>query len=764
MTAKDIIDVLRDGGIELHSTLVSDTKISGISDDSRKIGEGFVFVAVKGLKFDGNEYISDAVSKKASLILSEVNLPEKYSGMVNFVKVKNSRAALALLSSCWYGNPASKLKIIGVTGTKGKTTVVHLIYHIMKNLGLKVGMVSTVKAVIAERVYDTGLHVTNPDALLLHKFFKEMVEKGIEYAVIEVTSHGLDQERVYGVDFDIGVLTNITKEHLDYHKTFSRYRKAKFKLFEHSNRWVLNKDDKTYKLFAGSVGDRQLTTYSQRNSADFFGSVMEAENGLMHYSVKENGVLYKGTISLMGEYNLYNILAAVSAVNFVGIKTSQSLKTLMSFIPPEGRLEKVENKRDINIYIDFAHTPDSLENLLKLLSSKRKGRLISVFGCAGERDGKKRYEMGRISGEISDITVITAEDPRSENVLDICRQIRKGVQKSGAVDYFGVFGKPGVINKVLKNKKHLYLTIPDRHEAIYYSINKIAQKDDTVVFCGKGHEKSMCYENVEHPWSDVLEIKKALSTNFDKTAIVLGAGRGKRLNSDLPKVIHKLAGKPMVSYTVNNLRLAGYSNICLVVGYKSKSVIEEVGPSLDFAFQKKPLGTAHAALVGIRNVTGNKPILVVNGDDSAFYKQETFNDIFQSHLKSGAVLTITTAIIEEPQGLGRVIRDKKGVIARIVEEKEADNVEKRVKECNIGMYCFDKEWFLKNIELVKRRGSGEYYITDLIGIAVLQKEKVNIFQLKDSNQWCGVNTPEQLITADKKMRDLIAKKMESNNS
>lgn len=760
MTAKDVINVLRDNKVELRSTLISDTKISGLSDDSRKIGKDFVFVAVKGLKFDGNDYIGDVLLKHASVVVSEADLPEKYSGKVNFIKVKNSRAALALLSSFWYGNPAGKLKIIGVTGTKGKTTVVHLIYHIMKNLGLKVGMVSTVRAVIADRAYDTGLHVTNPDALLLHKFLKEMVDEGIEYAIIEVTSHGLDQGRVYGINFDIGVLTNVTKEHLDYHKTFSQYRKAKFRLFEHSNRWVLNKDDKTFTLLAKSVGDRKLITYSQNSGADLSGKTEDMENGLMHYCIKEDGRLYKGTISLMGEYNLYNILAAVGAVSFIGIKASQSVEILKSFVPPEGRLEKIKNDKGIDIYVDFAHTPDSLENLLKLLNSNKKGRLISVFGCAGERDRKKRYEMGKISGRLSDITVITAEDPRSENVLDISRQIRKGVQKAGAVDFFE---GSTVSNDILKSKKHLYLTIPDRSEAIYYSINKIAQKGDMVVFCGKGHEKSMCYEDVEHPWSDASEIRKVLSNKYDKTAVILGAGRGKRLNSDLPKVINKLAGKPMVSYTINNLRSSGCLNICLVVGYKSWLVKEAVGPSLDLAFQGKPLGTAHAALMGIKNIVNGKTVLVVNGDDSAFYRAETFGDMFQNHLKSKAVLTIASATIENPFGLGRIVRGSDGKISKIVEEKEANDEEKEVKECNIGMYCFDSGWFKENIELVKRSDCGEYYITDLIKIAVTQKKKVGIFHLKDANQWFGVNTQEQLIAADNKMRSLVTQKMESSN-
>lgn len=760
MTSKDIINVLRDGGLELNSKIISDTGISGFSDDSRRIEKDFVFIAVKGLKFDGNDYIEDVVTKKGAMVISEKDLPEKYTGRINFVKVKNSRAALALLSSYSYGYPANKLKIIGVTGTKGKTTVVHLIYHILKNAGLKVGMISTVKALIAEKVYDTGLHVTNPDAPHLHKLLKEMVENGIEYAVVEVTSHGLDQERVYGINFDIGVLTNITKEHLDYHKTFSLYRSAKFKLFEHSKSWVLNGDDSSYDLFKKSLGKRKLISYSQKKDADLSASVTNLEDNLMHYRVFEDKKTYKGTTSLIGQYNLYNILAAISVGRLLGIDVKRSVDDIESFSAPEGRLERVNNNRGIDIYIDFAHTPDSLENLLRLLKHKKKGRLVTVFGCAGERDKKKRFLIGKISGELSDVTVITAEDPRSEDVLDICREIRKGTKQAGASDYLitAVTGK-SISKQNVRKSGHSYLIIPDRSEAIYYSLNIIAKKGDTIVFCGKGHEKSMCYGDVEHPWSDYEEIKKVLMKKYNKTAVVLGAGRGKRLGSELPKVVQKLAGRPMLMYTINKLRSEGYRDICLVVGYKRKLVRDQVGPTVHYALQNKPLGTAHAAWMGIKNETAKNTVLVVNGDDSAFYKDETFSQVFDSHIKSNAVLTITGAEIENPFGLGRIIRDHNGQINRIVEEKNASVEERKINECNVGMYCIDKNWFMKNIKTIKRNIGGEYYITDLIGIAVSQKRKVNIFKLHDTNLWFGVNTPEQLAAADKKMRDLVAQKI-----
>lgn len=752
MTTSDIVGFLQKEKLILLSNIISDDNITGISDDSRIIGKDNVFIAVKGFKTDGNDYITEAVGKYASLIVSDVDISDNIKKNINFIKVKDSRKALSRLSSFWFNNPSENLKIIGVTGTKGKTTVVHLIFHILKKLGYKVGMISTVKAVIEDKIYDTGLHVTNPEPLLFQKLLHEMVIAGCEYAVVEVTSHGLDQERVYGINFNIGVLTNIAEEHLDYHKTFDDYRDAKVKLFQNSCSWILNKDDDSFKYIM-EIGSKKkdIMTYSQDSMADFVGKVGKIKGNAMKYSIQDRGQIINGSIHLPGKYNLYNILASISAVSFLGIGISQAVKSLTDFTPPEGRLEKVDNTLGCNIYIDFAHTPDSLENLLILLKSANPGRLISIFGCAGERDKNKRYKMGYISGTIADVTVITAEDPRSEEVIEICREIEKGAQKAGAKDYFDLKDK----NKASRGT-HYFLVIPDRSEAIYYALKEMAVRGDTLVFCGKGHEKSMCYGVLEHPWSDYQKIRNTLSLKTGGSAVVMGAGRGKRLTSDLPKVIHKIAEKPMIYYTLNNLRDSGYSDISVVVGYRSELVTGALGRSLNYAYQKDPLGTGHAAWQGIKNIKG-KSVLVVNGDDSAFYRPETLREIYKSHDKSKAMITFSSIILKDPAGMGRLVRDGKGKLVKIVEEKTATLNEKKIKEVNNGMYVFNKDWFLNNIGKVKKGTVGEYYITDLIEIAIKNKEPVNVFRLNDNMEWCGVNTPEQLENADKRMRLLIDK-------
>jgi len=743
MKTLDIVKFLQDSNLVVKHNISKNSVIKGISDDSRNIQEGFVFIAIQGLRADGFKFVDDAIKKGSTLIVSESPFFPKG---INSVQVKNARQALSLVASFWYGNPSRKLKIIGVTGTKGKTTVVHLIFHIMQKLGFKVGMISTVKAKMNNEEMDTGLHVTNPEPLLLQSLLRKMVDKNLEYVVMEVTSHGMDQERVYGINFDIGVMTNIAPEHLDYHKTFANYRNAKLKLFTNAKSVVLNRDDPSYKYISGCVGNKKIAlSYSQKDIADIFAKAIRISGNLMEYELKCGTIKTKGKINLPGEYNLYNILAAVSTLKVLNIKPNQSINALEDFSAPEGRLEKVKNKAGLEIYIDFAHTPDSLENLLQLLKSMTKGKLVCVFGCAGERDKKKRFKMGEISGKLADVTVITAEDPRSENVLDISKQIKRGAVRSGAIPYTGKYGN-----------RHRYLIIPDRSEAIYYSINNIVQKNDTLVVCGKGHEKSMCYGSIEHPWSDHQCMKDCLSSGTGRSAILMGAGKGKRLNSELPKVINKIAEKPMLSYTINNLRKAGFSDIKVVVGYEAKKVVGEIGPTVEYVYQRKRLGTGHAAWQGIKKLANlDNPVLVVNGDDSAFYNPKTLSEIYEFHYKNKTDLTITSSILEDPTGIGRLVRDNNGNLLKIVEEKVATEEEKEIKESNIGLYVFNPEWFLQNIKKVKKAIVGEYYIGDLVEVALKQKAKVCVYQLKNVNEWCGVNTQEQLEFADEKMKERL---------
>jgi UDP-N-acetylmuramoyl-L-alanyl-D-glutamate--2,6-diaminopimelate ligase len=445
--------------------------ISKILDDSRRVRKDSLFVAILGLTFDGHRFIPQAISLGATAVVGEKEPKKSWLNKITYIKVPNSRQALGFLASAWYNYPSKSLKVIGVTGTDGKTTTATLIYWLLNQAGINTGLITTVAARIGEKEYDTGFHVTNPESLPLQNFLKKMLKAGCTHVVLEVTSHGLDQERVAGIDFDIGVLTNITHEHLDYHKTYQRYLEAKAKLFRLAKVAILNQEDKSYKKLRKILGP---------------GKKMIGYN-LQSLSVQMKGVVQK---RFKEDYNQMNAVAAILAAKELGVKEKIIKQAITNFKGVIGRLEEIKNKRGIKIYIDFAHTPNALEKVLTVLRRrKRGGRLIAVFGCAGERDIKKRPMMAKISTALADLSIFTAEDPRHEDVNEIIKEMEKGV---------------------LKNNKRKYLVIPERGEAIAYAIQKVAKKGDIIVICGKGHEKSMCYNGIEYPWSDHGAVKLSL--------------------------------------------------------------------------------------------------------------------------------------------------------------------------------------------------------------------------------------------------------------
>jgi len=464
--------------------ILKDFQVSGISDDSRKVKKGYLFVAIKGETVNGHNFINEAIKKGAVCVVGEADLKIKGA---TYIKVADSRAALSLLAQAWYGNPSRKLKVIGVTGTDGKTTTANIIYWILKKAGYKVGLISSVSAKIGDKEYDTGFHVTNPEPLPLQKFLKKMVDLKSEYAVLEVTSHGLDQKRVFGMDFEISVLTNITHEHLDYHKTFDAYLKTKIKLFANSKIAALNKEDSSYntvrKLLPNSV---KVIPYGLDSLA---GDV-------------RNAVLTR----FPEKYNQLNSSAAITAAKLVGVNEEQLIQSIKSFPQVPGRMEKIPNTKGIGIYVDFAHTPNALASVLASLKNSTKGKLIAVFGCAGERDSKKRPMMAEISTRLADVSIFTAEDPRSEDINKIIVQMVKGVVSYKAKE----IGTNNLHDIYHVSGKHCLIRIPERGEAIFYAINKVAKIGDTVVICGKGHEKSMAYDHTEYPWSDYEAVKMAL--------------------------------------------------------------------------------------------------------------------------------------------------------------------------------------------------------------------------------------------------------------
>lgn len=363
---------------------------------------------------------------------------------------------------------------MGVTGTDGKTTTVNTLFHILKTAGYKVSMVSTVGAQIGSKHLNTGFHVTTPSPFQVQKLLRRAVDNGSKYFVLEATSHGLEQNRLAFIDFNIAVITNITSDHMDYHKTWQNYATAKAKLLKNCAYSVLNEDDDSYGFLKNKASGKKIT-YSIQKKADF---------NLEKFSLKPK---------LNEDYNLSNALAAASAASLLGVPKRKILSAIHTFSGVDGRMQEVDAGQKFKAIIDFAHTPNSLKKVLGELKKRKlpESKLIIMFGAAGERDKTKRPLMGEIAASIADISILTAEDPRRENLDSIISQISQGFQKL----------------KKIKNTD--YYLISDRSKAINFAVD-LAGPRDTVAFFGKGHEKSMCFGKKEYPWDEVKEVKKAI--------------------------------------------------------------------------------------------------------------------------------------------------------------------------------------------------------------------------------------------------------------
>lgn len=634
----------------------------------------------------------------------------------------------ALIANTKFGFPARKLKVIGVTGTDGKTTTSTLIYHILKNSGKKVALITSVAAYIGDREIDIGFHVTTPDPWDLQKLLKKIMDEGYEYVVLESTSHGFDQYRLFGIPFYIGVLTNITHEHLDYHKTYENYVKAKSKLFKTVKIAILNKEDKSFTRVKKYIHpDTEIIAYTQKSLPH---RILTA--------VKE---------VFPQDYNILNATAAILAAEKIGVKFNTLPAIIKAFKGVPGRMEHIKNNLGIDIIVDFAHTPNALKSVLTALKRTTKGRLISVFGCASERDVKKRPLMGSISVQIADISIFTAEDPRYEDINKIIGEIAKGAVKAG--------GHEVSYTKIKKNQKQIFFKIPERGEAIALALHHLAQKGDTVVICGKGHEMSMSYEGVEHPWNDISFVNHILDAQRERVAIILAGGKGTRFNSPIPKNLHKFAGRPMLTYELENLRRALFRQIIVVVGFGSDMIRDYVGNAVTYAVQQKQLGTGHAALCGAKESLDVSDLCILYGDDGAFYGPELFSKVYERHTTSKAAVTFVSVKVENPYGFGRVVYDKSKRLIGIVEEKDADEKTRKINEVNDGVYVVNKKWFLQTVPKIKKKSQGEYLLTDIIEIALKEGKKVEVYKMKDTSNWFGINTPEQLQKADKLMRDKI---------
>ena len=499
-TSKKLIHLINDCPNCLETdTQYPDIEITGIQFDSRKVCFGNLFVALTGGSADGHDYIPTAISNGATAVVGTKDLKLT----VPYLKVKDSREALAYLAASFNDHPGRKLIVIGVTGTDGKTTTSNLLFQILKIAGLKAGLVSTVNAVIGDEVIDTGFHVTTPEATEVQELLAKMVKAGLTHVVLETTSHGLAQHRVTGCEFDIAVVTNITHEHLDYHGSYEGYRNSKARLFALLNETkekpfgnprlaVLNADDDAYSFLNEIVKDNKCS-YSMSGNGTVNASNIRYSPVGTDFVIEVNKAIVSIHCNLPGAFNVSNCLAAfTAAVEGLGIDAEVAARGIAELPGVSGRMEWIDLGQPFTAMVDFAHTPNALLRAIETARQMTHGRVIAVFGSAGLRDRQKRRMMAETSVKMADITILTAEDPRTESLDDILAEMADEAVKAGGIEGL------------------TFYRVPDRGDAIRLGV-KLAQPGDLVMPCGKGHEQSMCFGTVEYAWDDRTALRAALS-------------------------------------------------------------------------------------------------------------------------------------------------------------------------------------------------------------------------------------------------------------
>lgn len=496
---------------------INDTDIRDISYDSRKVKEGSIFVAIKGEKYDGHNFIKDAINKGAIVIVCEDRYLNEYKRKFNkgiiFIGVPNTRKALSCICNNFFGRPSEKMTLIGVTGTNGKTTTTYIIKSILDKWGKRTGLIGTIQYMILDKVYP-AIHTT-PESLEYHGILKEMLSSGCTHAISEVSSHALAQYRVDGARFKIAVFTNLTRDHLDFHHTMEDYYLAKQRLFKEllddNGIAVINIDDKygsrlvddiRYNLNSHNKNLKILSISNENKEADIYACDIRSKFNGLDFNIIYNNNVYPVSSKLTGLINVYNIVSGFAVAIALDIPWSIISEGIKEVKLVRGRFEKVDLGQSFLCIIDYAHTSDALERLIKTArelinehisdcSSKNKPRIITVFGCGGDRDPGKRPEMGRIATQLSDLTIITSDNPRTEEPLSIIRDIEAGV--------------------VSKN----YIVIPDREKAIEKAIN-IAEPDDIVLIAGKGHEDYQEINGKRYKFSD-----KEVAEKYIKSRILI---------------------------------------------------------------------------------------------------------------------------------------------------------------------------------------------------------------------------------------------------
>lgn len=492
MKIKDIKENLC-GMFKIEASVGDDLQLHNLVYDSRKIGLGDLFVAISGNKLDGHSFVPAAIEKGAAAVVVEhylPNLPPDFPQLIT----KDSRIALSQLSALWYNYPDRKMRLVGVTGTNGKTTTTWLIKYLWQTVGgQKSGLVGTIRNYASDKPLDST-HTT-PESLELYQLFAQMLDEGCQNAVMEVSSHALKQGRVAACAFDGVVFTNLTQDHLDYHITLDDYRSSKGKLFttpvlqQNNNPYaVINIDDQAGRLYAAGCPAAQVLTYGENAEAALRFSDYHHIDGGGVYTLNYNGNQYTVKIPLLGRFNVYNTLAALGVCLAEGLPLDDCLQALKTAPQVAGRMELVDCGQDFIVAVDYAHTPDGLLNVLAAAREMNPRHLIVVFGCGGDRDNGKRPIMGRIAGENSDFTVITSDNPRTEDPNKIIKQIQAGIDTT----------------------QGRYLIEPDRQSAIFAAL-KMAQNGDIVVIAGKGHEDYQLVMNKVLHFDDCEVVRELLA-------------------------------------------------------------------------------------------------------------------------------------------------------------------------------------------------------------------------------------------------------------
>ncbi|MEA2105751.1 MAG: UDP-N-acetylmuramoyl-L-alanyl-D-glutamate--2,6-diaminopimelate ligase [Bacteroidota bacterium] len=486
---KALNDILKEIQI-IKQTGNIDIPVKEIIFDSRKVTPGCLFIAVKGTQTDGHQYINQAVEKGAKAIICE-KLPENVVSGIAYILVKNSAEALSRVASAFYNHPSSKIKLVGVTGTNGKTTTVTLLYNLVRKLGHKAGLLSTVRNYINDKVIE-ATHTT-PDAVQINHLLDIMVQSGCAYCFMEVSSHAVDQHRISGLDFTGAVFTNITHDHLDYHKTFADYIKAKKKFFDNlkpESFALINTDDKNGRVMIQN-SRATIKSYGIKSAADIKAKIIENhfEGSLLRIDNTDVWTYFVGT------FNAYNLLSVYATALMLGFNSAEILTTLSLMKPVEGRFETFRSQHGITAIVDYAHTPDALLNVLNAINQIRKKEqdLITVVGAGGDRDKTKRPQMAKIAVTNSNKVILTSDNPRTEDPNLIIEDMKTGLQEEDRIKT---------------------IAITDRKEAIRTAC-LLAKKDDIILVAGKGHETYQEVNGVKHPFDDREIIKQTFNEIYN---------------------------------------------------------------------------------------------------------------------------------------------------------------------------------------------------------------------------------------------------------